>query len=145
MAQQPAWGGSRGRDLTRFLEREAAWILGPAVSFEVEAEDLPPLAADPLQLEACLRELLSHAGAGQTGLARVVRLRITAGDAAAPGARITVEDDAGWPPSLVGRPGGRGSGRLFAVARAIQDQGGDLRLDPSALGGTKVALWLPQA
>lgn len=131
-------------DLRAFLEREAAWILGPHVQFQARTEQLPPLACDPLQLESCLRDLIYHARAGQTSQPKTVAVELTTSATEAPGALVTVDDDGGWPPSLVGSQAGRNTHQLFQVALTVQNLGGSLRIDPSPLGGMRVTLWIPR-
>lgn len=134
-----------GRELEQFLEGEAGWMLGPGVSFEVHVEDLPALEVDPLWLEALLRDLLSHAAAGQTRRSERVRVAITDTSEQLAGIQVSIEDDAGWPPSLASRPSGRRSTGLFSAAAALTAVGGSLRLDSSPLGGVRIVAWLPAA
>jgi hypothetical protein len=139
-----AASGHTAYELSTFLEREASWQLGPSVAFGLEVEDLPPLKANPVQFEGCLRELLASAAAGWSQRVGRVRVRVEAASEAAPGALVHLEDDAGWPPSLEASGSARQSAGLFSAARTIDAVGGSLKLDQSPLGGMRVTVWIPR-
>lgn len=130
-------------DLAAFLQREAAWLLGPSVTFELEASPLPELTVNQLELEACLRELLAGSSVGLSRRPTRVRASLRAAAPTAPGVLFTVEDDGGWIPSLSGPPSARRTQALFSAARLIDELGGSLRLDQGELGGVRVTVWLP--
>jgi len=130
-------------NLREFLYQEASWLLGPSVHFDLEVEQLPELAGNPGQVEDCLRELLASAAVGMTHRSKHVRVSVAAGQKAAPGALITIEDDAGWIPSLSGAMGKRASTGLFSAAACLDALQGSLRLDQGSMGGLRVTAWLP--
>jgi len=135
--------GPRGREVEVFLRREAAWLLGPAVDLELELEDLPRLVANPIEFETCLRELLTSAAVGLSRRVTRVSVSVVPADPAAPGALITIEDDAGQLSPMTGVEGTRHSRSLFLAAEAIAAAGGSLRLAAGTHGGMRVAVWLP--
>lgn len=150
------------RELGRMLER----TLGETIRLQIEcAEDLPPVFADPAQLEGALLNLALNA---RDAMPRGGRLTISAGtldtldatdaDALPAGRYIrfrVVDTGLGMPPDVLARAfepffttkeSGKGSGLGLSMVYGFVKQSGGQVLAQSRLGyGTQMDLILPMA
>jgi signal transduction histidine kinase/ActR/RegA family two-component response regulator len=141
-------------DLLPFLGSLAGRLEAEAPAWPVEerlAADLPLAQVDPAELERALRELVANARAALPGGGRIT---ITAEPVAGgEGVAIAVEDGGrGMSQSMLRRcvepfvSGGGGLGLgLSAVHGLAAAEGGSLRLESRAGGGTRAILELPAA
>jgi signal transduction histidine kinase len=129
--------------------------LGPAVEVAVEiAEPLPPVLADPAQLQQILAELAANAAAAMPAGGRFA---LIAGPVRLDGAdhvRLEVRDTGpGMPPDVLARAfepffttkrGERGAGLgLSLVHSLVRQSGGHVELSSAPGAGTSVRVYLP--
>jgi signal transduction histidine kinase len=118
-------------------------------------DDVPPVLADPNQLQQVLINLVMNAVEATPAGGRVhvtVRQRVAAADS---GVEVAVADTGpGIPPEILPRvfepffttkPPGQGTGLGLAICRDIvREHGGDIRLESGPQAGTTVTIWLPE-
>lgn len=119
-------------NLAGFIEAEASWLLDTDVELTLEVQTLPRLALSKDATEGLIRDLLSHAAAGQSIAPSRIRVEVTVHGE---GAMITIEDDGGWPPSMQGNSVGRYSSGLFDATAALNSVGGECAIEKGAKGG----------
>jgi signal transduction histidine kinase len=136
--------------LLRHTARRRGLTLDAAVP-----DDVPPVLADPNQLQQVLINLVMNAVEATPAGGRIqvtARPRIAA---AGDGVAVVVADTGpGIPPEIVPRvfepffttkPPGQGTGLGLAICRDIvREHGGDIRLESRPNAGTTVTIWLPK-
>jgi signal transduction histidine kinase len=119
-------------------------------------DDLPPVLADPNQLQQVLINLVMNAVEATPDGGRVQLRAHRQPAAGGAGVEVTVADSGpGIPPDVLPRvfepffttkPPGQGTGLGLAICRDIvREHGGEIHLESRPKAGTTVTVWLPEA
>jgi signal transduction histidine kinase len=118
--------------------------------------DLPPISADPNQLQQVLINLLMNALEATLPGGHVQVTAAPRAEAGRPGVRFGVADTGpGIPPDVLPRvfepffttkPPGQGTGLGLAICRDIvKEHGGEIQVESQPGAGTTFTVWLPEA